>query len=208
VSGRVLAVLLMSVAATLVLTGTDVGVVASLRDMGHQPWIGWELAVWGLGSGIGGLVYGALHRSVPMPALLALLAGTTIPVIVATEPVLLAVLLFVTGFFCAPTITAGVDALSRVVPERVRGEALGWHGSAMTAGSAIGAPVAGFAIDHAGWHGGFVLPGAIGLALAALGAVALRGPRRPRGAPAAAAEQLPTAVAVPAAEPSGQHPAT
>jgi MFS family permease len=166
------AVLMMAAATTLVLTATDVGVVAALRDMGHQSWIGWELAVWGVGSAVGGLVYGALHRTVPVAALLALLAGTTIPVILAAEPFLLAALLFVTGLFCAPTITATVDALSRVVPERVRGEALGWHGSAMTAGSAIGAPVAGVAIDKVGWHGGFVLPGLLGLA-AALGGLTL-----------------------------------
>lgn len=171
---RVAAVLVMASAATLVLTGTDVGIVAALRDMGHQPWIGWELAVWGVGSAFGGLLYGALHRTVPVAVLLGLLAGTTIPVILATEPLLLAALLFVTGFFCAPTITATVDALSRVVPERVRGEALGWHGSAMTAGSAIGAPLAGVAIDQSGWHGGFVLPGMLGLAIAFAGLAVTR----------------------------------
>ncbi len=171
---RVVAVLAMSAAATVVLTGTDVGVVAALRDMHHQSWIGWELGVWGLGSAIGGFVYGALHRSVPVAVLLGLLAGTTLPVIVARDAVVFAVLLFVAGVFCAPTITATVDTLSQVVPERVRGEALGWHGSAMTAGSAAGAPVAGVAIDHTGWHGGFVLPSLFGLAVAVAGLIALR----------------------------------
>jgi MFS family permease len=185
----VFAVLVMAAATTLVLTATDVGVVAALRDMGHQPWIGWELAVWGVGSAVGGLVYGALHRTVPVAALLALLAGTTIPVILAAEPLLLGALLFVTGLFCAPTITATVDALSRVVPERVRGEALGWHGSAMTAGSAIGAPVAGVAIDQVGWHGGFVLPGLLGLA-AALGGLAVMRQRTGTQPPAAAGEPV------------------
>ena len=40
-------------------------VVAALREMGHQSWIGWQLAVWGAGSAIGGLVYGAAHPAVP-----------------------------------------------------------------------------------------------------------------------------------------------
>ena len=167
VTPDVIAVLAACAAATVVLTGTDVGVVAALRHMHHQPWIGWELAVWGLGSAVGGLIYGALHRNLPVAALLALLAGTTIPVILAGEPAALAALLFVAGLFCAATLTATVDALSRVVPEQVRGEALGWHGSALTAGSAAGAPLAGVAIDHTGWHGGFVLPGLIGLLTAA-----------------------------------------
>lgn len=185
---NVLVVLVMSATATVVLTGTDVGVVAALRDMGHQSWIGWELAVWGLGSAIGGVVYGALHRSVPLPLLLVLLAGTTLPVALAREPLGLAVLLFVTGVFCAPTVTASVEALSRAVPERVRGEALGWHGSAMTAGGALGAPLAGVAIDHGGWQGGFALPALLGLGAALAGAAVVRG-RAPDGtAPAAAVE--------------------
>src|SRR4051794_3874896 len=175
----VLAVLAMSTAIVLVLTGTDVGVVAALRHMQHQSWIGWELAVWGLGSAVGGAVYGALRRGLPVPLLLALLAGTTLPVILARDAVVMAVLLFVAGLFCAPTITAAVEALSRAVPERVRGEALGWHGSAMTTGGAIGAPLAGLAIDRSGWHGGFVLPSLIGLGVAGLGLLALRGTQPP-----------------------------
>lgn len=178
ITPAVMAVLAACAAATIVLTGTDVGVVAALRHMNHQSWIGWELAVWGLGSAVGGLIYGALHRTLPAALLLALLAGTTIPIIAAREPIMLAVLLFVSGLFCAPTLTATVDALSRVVPERVRGEAFGWHGSALTAGSAAGAPLAGVAIDRIGWHGGFVLPGAIGLCAALVLLVGVAARRR------------------------------
>jgi MFS family permease len=175
----VVAVLVMSAAATVVLTGTDVGVVAALRHLHHQPWIGWELTIWGLGSAIGGLMYGALHRSVPVVFLLALLAGATLPIGLATNAVVMAVLLLVAGFFCAPTITAAVDALSRAVPERVRGEALGWHGSAMTAGSALGAPIAGIAIDRIGWSGAFTVTALLALLAAAAGASALRARSRP-----------------------------
>ncbi|WP_370563189.1 hypothetical protein [Dermacoccus sp. PAMC28757] len=57
--------------------------------------------------------------------------------------------------FCAPTMTASVDAVARVVPERVRGEAMGWHGSFLTTGGALGGPIAGWAIDSHGFAGGF-----------------------------------------------------
>jgi MFS family permease len=168
-------VLLMSAGAILVLNGSDVGVVAALRHMHHQPWIGWELAVWALGSAVGGLIYGARNRPVPLPLLLGLLGASAIPVALAREPFTFAVLLFVTGAFCAPTITASVDALTRLVPERVRGEALGWHAAALTAGGALGAPVAGVAIDGMGWPGAFVVPGGVGAALALVGAAVVRG---------------------------------
>ena len=70
----VAAVLVASSAATLVLGGTDVGVVAALRALHHQAWIGWVLGLWGLGSALGGVAYGALHRPVPVLALVGLLA--------------------------------------------------------------------------------------------------------------------------------------
>ena len=82
----------------------------------------------------------------------------------------LAALAFVAGLLCAPTITATVDQVSQVVPEAARGEAMGWHGSFMTAGSALGAPVAGLAIDRWGWGGGFVSVSLLGLLVAVVGA--------------------------------------
>ncbi len=184
---EVAAVLAMAAASTIVLTGTDVGVVAALRHMHHQSWIGWVLGVWGLGSAVGGFVYGALHRSIPVALLLGLLAACTLPVALASEPATMAVLILLAGVFCAPTVTATVDALSRLVPERVRGEALGWHGSAMTVGTSLGAPIAGLAIDRAGWQGGFVLPAALGIAAAVVGATVLR---RAVAAPDAAVEEV------------------
>ena len=173
------AVLAMAAAATLVLTGTDVAIVAALRHLHHQSWIGWVLGVWGLGSAVGGFVYGALHRSFPVALLLGALAGLTLPAAAAAEPFSLAALLLLAGVFCAPTITATLDELSRLVPERFRGEALGWHGSAMTIGSALGAPLAGVAIDNTNWRGGFVVAGLAGLAAAVAGAVVLARHRRP-----------------------------
>ena len=90
----------------------------------------------------------------------------TAPVALATNLPLAVVLLFVSGLFCAPSITATVDTLSRLVPLGARGEAIGWHGSSMTLGIALGAPLAGFAIDAGGWQWGFVVVSAVGLLIA------------------------------------------
>jgi MFS family permease len=173
-SPRAIAVLAACLAATIVLTGTDVSIVAALRTMHHASLIGVVLALWGLGSALGGVVYGAMSRSVNAFVLLGLLSVLTFPAVLAREPISLAALLVLAGVCCAPTITATVDSLSRFVPEAVRGEAMGWHSSALTAGTAIGAPIAGVAIDHAGWQGGLWLPAIIGLAVAALGLAATR----------------------------------
>jgi MFS family permease len=177
---QVLAVLAASAAATVVLAGTDVSIVATLRDMGAQQHIGWVLALWGAGSIVGGVVYGAWHRSIEAFWLLAGLALVTAPVALAANLPVAAVLILVSGLFCAPTITATVDTLTRLVPERSRGEAIGWHGSSMTAGMALGAPVAGFAIDSGGWRWGYVVVSVLGLAVAVVGGLVLaRRQRRP-----------------------------
>jgi MFS family permease len=168
-SPAVVMVLALCVAATVILTGEDLGAVAAMRAMGHTTSIGWVLALWGLGSAVGGIVYGALRRHPPASVLLVLLGSSTLAVTVADGRTAFTVLLFLSGLFCAPTITATIDDLSRAVPANVRGEAMGWHGSALTLGGAVGAPVVGWAIDHGGWDGGFELAGALGLTIALLG---------------------------------------
>jgi MFS family permease len=175
-----LAMCAAAAATTIVLSGCDIAFVAALRDFDTVSLIGPVLALWGLGSVIGGLVYGMLHRSISAFLLLGGLSLATVPIVLAPSVWPLAALGFVAGLLCAPTITATVDQLSRVVPDAARGEAIGWHGSAMTAGSALGAPVAGLAIDQWGWGGGFVSVSLVGLAVALAGSGASSSYRRSR----------------------------
>jgi predicted MFS family arabinose efflux permease len=170
-----LAMCLAATAAILVLSGSDIGIVAAMREFDATPQIGLVLALWGLGSLVGGLLYGALHRSIPAFWLLTALALVTLPMSLATTPWGLALLSFGAGLLCAPTVTATIDQASRVVPAEARGEAMGWHGSFMTTGGALGAPIAGMAIDARGAGAGFVAVALVGLAVALAGLVAFRG---------------------------------
>jgi MFS family permease len=172
---RFIVICLAAAATTLVLGGTDIAIVAALREFGAQSAIGWVLAVWGFGSLVGGLVYGGVQKSISAFWLLGGLALVSAPMALATGVPTLALLSFVAGLFCAPTITATVDQVSRVVPAVARGEAMGWHGSFMTGGMALGAPMAGFAIDHQGWQAGFLVVAVIGLLVALAGAAATSG---------------------------------
>jgi len=167
-----LAICAAAAASTIVLSGSDIAFVAAMRDFGEISLIGPVLALWGLGSVIGVLVYGVWHRSISAFVLLGGLSVTTLPIALAPAVWPLAALGLLAGLLCAPTITATVDQLSRMVPDAARGEAIGWHGSAMTAGSAMGAPMAGLAIDRWGWAAGFVSVSLVGLGVAIVGAVA------------------------------------
>ncbi len=170
---RFIVICLTALATTIVLGGTDISIVAALRHLEQASSIGLVIALWGLGSLLGGLVYGALNRPIPSLLLLGSLAAVTAPMALSTGPRSLAVLAFVAGLLCAPVITATVDEVSRVVPEHTMGEAMGWHGSSMTIGMAIGVPLAGAAIDHAGFMAGFLLVAVVGLAATTAGAGAL-----------------------------------
>ncbi|MEU8896785.1 MFS transporter [Nocardia sp. NPDC048505] len=137
--------------------------VAAMREFGAQEWLGLVLAVWGFGSLVGGLIYGAMGRSVSTYLLLVGLGLTTVPMALAGNPFALGVTGLFAGLLCAPTLTASVDQLSRIVPEGGRGEAIGWHGAAMTLGNGFGSGLAGVAIDLGGYRTGFAVSGALGI---------------------------------------------
>jgi MFS family permease len=172
------AVLLLMAASTLALTGTDVATVAVLNESGHTALLGLVFAAWGLGSIAGGTVYGALTRTITSPVLVVGLALVTIPLGLAHSWWVLAIALIVAGALCAPSISATVGDVSRLVPEAHRGEAMGWHSTAATIGVAIGAPLTGLAIDHIGAGWGFAASGAGGLALALVAVLVFRTTRR------------------------------
>ncbi|MEV6299615.1 MFS transporter [Actinoplanes sp. NPDC051861] len=166
---RFVAILAVTMAATLVLSGTDVAVVAVLRDSGQVAWTGAVLSLWALFSLVGGFVYGTVRRGVPVLALFAPMALLTIPVGLGGDNWwLLALLLIPAGALCAPTITASSDAISRMSPAAARGEAMGLHNSALTVGVALGGPLAGLAIDTLGPRWGFTAVGAVGILVALL----------------------------------------
>jgi MFS family permease len=200
VSAALLAVLGATAAATLVLAGTDVAIVAELRGHDALDLTGLIMVAWCGSSLLGGLVYGAAPRGVPPFALLLALAALTVPIGLASSPLVLALAVLPAGALCAPLISATAEAVARLVPERVRGEAMGWHGSALTAGSAAGAPVAGFAIDAVAPWAGFAVVGSAGAVLAVIGLALVALHRRRVGAarqePAGAGTPVPDVRAV------------
>jgi predicted MFS family arabinose efflux permease len=167
---RMIAVLIVSAAATIVLSGTDVSIVATLRRSGELPWTGLVIAAWCCWSLLGGFVHGVVPRSLPAVALAALLCLLTVPAGVAGHWWTLAPALLPAGLMCAPTLASTGELISRSVPAAVRGEAMGMQTSALTAGAAAGAPLAGAVVDRFGPASGFAAVGVAGavLLLAAL----------------------------------------
>lgn len=150
--------------ATLI--GTDLGIVAELRELDAVGAIGVTYGLWGLSSLLGGVIYGSLNRSIRPTYLLLALGLTTIPVGLGGEVWSLSLWVIPTGFLCAPTMTAATEWIAKLVPEERRGEAMGWQGTAFTIGGAASSPVIGAAIDGVGAWGGFVIGGLIATVIA------------------------------------------
>ncbi|MFG3258167.1 MFS transporter [Streptomyces sp. NPDC048172] len=183
---RMIAVLVMAFGTTMLLGGTDLAIVAVLEEAGQVSWAAAVVAVYGVTSVVGGLVYGALSRSLPTWLLLGLLGLATLPAGLASDGPWLCVAVAFAGLLVAPTLSTVADAVSRLAPARVRGEATGLQSSATSAGFALGTPLVGAAVDVSVPAGGFVAAGAAGLAAALTGRLLsrrsrARGARTPLG---------------------------
>lgn len=180
-NANVAALFLATIAVTFTLSGTDLGMVAATRTMGAESFLAVAIVAWGFGSLLGALFYGSLRMSrIPVMTLTLGLAITTIPVALARDPWSLAVLLFVTGLFCAPSLSAIIEALSHAVPESRRGEAMGWQGAFSTVGNASAPPIIGFILDEFGWQQGFIWTGVGGVVAAVAGWALITAGRRLR----------------------------
>jgi MFS family permease len=189
-----IALLFITAATTFILSATELSVVAVLNNGGATEFTGLVIGLWCLYSLIGGFIYGALPSTVSPLTMICGLGLLTIPVgLLAGAPWWWLILALIpTGLLCAPSLASTVDTVSKWVPAGARGEAIGLHGAALTAGIAAGAPIAGAVIDAFGPGWGFGIAGACGALLAAL-AIPFW-PRHKAPAESISAQELPVAA--------------
>jgi predicted MFS family arabinose efflux permease len=144
-------------------------VVAFAKESGIPQYTGLIVMAWAFGSLVAGLLTGTVSwRSSPelrfrVGALL--LACSVVPLPFASNPVLVTVLLTLSGFFIAPTLIALVAVTQAAVSPSRLTEALGWTSTGMAAGVAAGAASLGYLIDLFGARAGFWGVVAIGVLL-------------------------------------------
>lgn len=177
---RLVAVLVIGGGAIFILAGTEVAIVAQLRENGELSYTGLVLIAWSAVSAIGGIVYGALSRAPTQVTLMAWLGLLTVPIGLAGGSWwLLALALLPASALCAPTIAATGEEVSRLAPAAARGEATGLQSSAFTLGAAAGAPLVGFVVDNSSPGWGFAVGGVGGVLVAGAAAVLIARQRRP-----------------------------
>lgn len=162
---------------------TEVTVAAFALEEGRRGLVGPLLALWALGSVVGGLTYGARDWGSPVdrqyPYLMAVLgAGLALPLL-AWDAWSLGVLLALGGAAMAPVAACSNALLARAAPPAATTATFAWSGSAITVGLALGIAAGGWLAENLDPSAGFALAAAAGLI--ALG-VALAG-RPTRSAP-------------------------
>jgi predicted MFS family arabinose efflux permease len=144
----------------------DLSTVAFAAHAGHKPLAGFVLGCYALGSGTGGLWYGA--RSWRAPASRRLAVTLTLSVAgVCTfwampDLLVLTCMIYLCGMTIAPTLIAGYSLMeSQALPGRTT-EAMSWLSTGISVGVASGATAAGFVLDAFGPRWGYAFAACCG----------------------------------------------
>jgi MFS family permease len=167
---------LATVAMGAVFASAEVSMVAYCGQHGHRALSGVVLAAMAAGSGVSGLVYGAvewrsdvLRRFRVQSVVFALL-----PFVLLAAPniAVLAVVAFVLGLGIAPCLITAFGLIQQIVPARALTEGLSWVSTGINVGYGAGAALVGGIADHHGARSAYLVVlaasvpvGLLGLAL-------------------------------------------
>lgn len=160
------------------LGATEVTMTAFASDHGSRAAAGALMALWAMGSGLGGLAYGAReHGSAPAARWVRLAVAfplCSLPLALAPSIAVMTVLALIAGLYLAPLLAAANELIGHVAPPSALTEAFAWPITAIALGAAAGSASAGALVEAADWRIGFVAVVAAGLVTATI-AVARRG---------------------------------
>jgi MFS family permease len=147
----------------------DVSTIAAARKVGGNAAAGALVAVWGIGSLLGGMTFGSRSWPGRMSTRIVFFIGAitvfTAALIPVTNLYLLGVLLFVGGLNYAPCFSCINQVVQRIALPGAATESFAWITSGALMGAAVGEAAAGYAITHQSPHAGFAVAAcAVGLA--------------------------------------------
>jgi MFS family permease len=162
---------------------TEVSTVAITKELGQPGTASLVIGVYALGSFVVGIIVGALNLKAPLQRQLAIaiaiIALTTLPLLVADTVPLLALAVFVSGVAISPTFITAFGLIERHVPEAMLTEGITWVTTGIGIGMALGSFAAGSVVDAFGAQNGFwvsVAAGGVALVTVLLGLRSLATP--------------------------------
>jgi predicted MFS family arabinose efflux permease len=132
----------------------EVVTVAFADEAGVRGWTGLLLGLYAFGSGLSGIVLGAVHVSARLHRQLFLTSGllalSTIAFPFVGSPWWLGVLCLLAGLAVSPVLISGFALIERLVPNERMTEGLVWSNTGLGVGLAVAAALAGIVIDAHG----------------------------------------------------------
>ncbi|RWP51944.1 MFS transporter [Mesorhizobium sp.] len=145
---------------------TEVSTVAITKELGQPGAASLVIGVYALGSFVVGIIIGAMNLKTPLQIQLAIavaiIALTTLPLLVADTVPLLALAVFVSGVAISPTFITAFGLIERRVPEAMLTEGITWVMTGIGIGMALGSFAAGWVVDAFGAQSGFLVSVAAG----------------------------------------------
>ncbi len=146
----------------------EVSAVAITKELGQPNAASLVIGVYAVGSFVVGLVVGVLNPKMALQKQLMLavivLAITALPLPFAGTIPMLAAAVFLSGIAISPTFITAFGLVERRVPEAMLTEGVTWVTTGIGIGMALGAFVAGWAVDTFGAQNGFWVSVAAGIA--------------------------------------------
>ncbi|AVE03293.1 MFS transporter [Pseudomonas palleroniana] len=175
-SPSVLILMVLLLAMGVIVGVVDVVSVAFAQQQGQPGSASIVLSVYAIGSCLAGLAFGAFKRKAPLPRQFLLCgvatALSTLPLLLVSNIPGLALTVFVSGLFFAPTLIVSMALVEQIVPPSRLTEGMTWLITGLSIGVAMGAASSGWMIDHYGATRGFwvaLMAGAVVLGSALVG---------------------------------------
>ncbi|GGC55304.1 MFS transporter [Hoyosella rhizosphaerae] len=140
------------------------------------------IAIWSLGSAIGGIWFGTIRLSAPLRTqflvILAILAAGYFLWAASPNTFVLAAILFISGAIIAPALAVMANIVAELTVESMRNEAYTWLTTISMSFAAVGAAVTGLVVESAGGaRAGFIVAG-LATFVALIVALRVRTPER------------------------------
>ncbi|MEO6495911.1 MAG: MFS transporter [Solirubrobacteraceae bacterium] len=166
-SRGLLTVVLATVPVGVAFGAFEISLPAFAEEHGNASDAGILIAVWAIGSGIGGLAYGGVNWSRPLRQRWLMLSGllglSLLPALLAPSTGVLIALLLLAGAFIAPAIASGSQLMGTLAPPGMTTEAYAWGPTALVVGVAGGSAAGGALAESYGWRAPIVLAAAMAL---------------------------------------------
>ncbi|HEQ1856979.1 TPA: MFS transporter [Providencia alcalifaciens] len=143
-----------------VIVGTvDILSVTLAQIQGQPAMASLVLSLYAIGSCVMGVIFGGMRLSMPLPRMLVISGILTllsiIPLLWVEGIWSLAIVMFISGLFFAPTMIIGMSLVENIVPDHRLTEGMTWLLAGLNIGVAFGAMLSGKMVDGLGIYAGY-----------------------------------------------------